>query len=196
MHAGQALSCWTCDSSRPVAWLDAGLSPRSPSCELHPVATGGSRPGSPASRRGGGGAPCHPPLLQKVKPDWGWQPAEHPGPTSPLSSPVTGHITALASSPECWPCVPPSELRRQDPGLPVRVRRHWKGGGHLHPGPAATSAGQAGLEALCSASAVGSLSPVWGMSCWRHHMIHHQAALRRPAGPHPAQHLQAARKHM
>lgn len=175
-----------------AAWPASGLG-SGPGCSLRCTGSSSGRgPGPPASRSGRVGAGRtlrHPPLLQKFKPDGGGV-AGRPH-TSPLSYPSAGLgwqvLPASFPSPGLA-SMPPGQAGDKDPGLSVCPTRQ--------PGPAAAPWAKLGWKHSAS---LGCQLPVpsRGMRCWRpHDSSPGQCARPRAGGPHPAQHLRAARKHM
>lgn len=176
------------DSTAAAAWPASGPGSQpshSPSCtgssSLGPGPTasrrkGGAKRNTPSpstasdSNQTGGGVgrpqPMAPRKSMQLRAN-GQRMAGAPCPPQPLAIFPQSSLTHLQAG-ERWD---------KDLGLPLHVphRGSWKGKGGPgpHPGPAAAPVSQAGLEMLGSASAVSSLSPAWGMSRWRHHMIHH-----------------------
>ena len=198
-----------------AAWTASGLGSgpgRSLSC------TGSSRgrgPGPPASQRGRGRGRStlrHPPLLQKFKPDWGWRAG--PEPLRPHASPPQGYSRPVpAWGWQVLPAHPP--LPAQNACLTLRhsqgqgqATKAWgsqcanpteaagKGGASPHPGPGAPLRAKPGWK---HSDRRGCQLPVPSLGnelLAAPHDSSPAARARRPAGPHPAQHLRAARKHM
>lgn len=165
-----------------AAWPASGLG-SGPGCSLSCTGSSSGRgPGPPASRRWGGGTP------------------------SPSTAPEIQSRLGVARA----ALHEPTLLATAGPGLAGAMTApcpaQYAGPGTKTPAFRVCPTGTLASSCLCRpswagntpiAQAVGSLSPARGTSCWQRHMIHHQAACTRgPAGPRPAQHLRAARKHM
>lgn len=182
-----------------AAWPASGLG-SGPSCSLS--CTGSSRgrgPGPPASRSGSGGGG-----EERSSPSAAPEMRTRPGvaPAAPRKSPrlhaASGAVVAGAPHAPQLPFPPPQGAglapargtRDKDPGPRVCNPRGTPGQ-RPPPGPRTRLGWKHSARPGCQLPV-----PDRGMRCWRPHDSSPGQLRPRPAGPHPAQHLRAARKHM